>query len=353
MSQIRRVFFLFSLAVVIGTFTIGAVARGTANVSLSVDKQAFASGEAVRVTVTISNPERGSIRLLKWYTPADDVEESLFRVTRDGVPVEFIGPHYKRPEPTDRDFIVLKSGESLVRNIDLADYHDLSVTGAYSVAYDVKSLDLYGKNDAAMARVQDLNSNGLQVWIEGRAAKRPEAQAPSAVSGASSYTKCTTTQQSQGAAARNEASTYASDSLTYLMAGFDQQGLRYATWFGAKTTTRYNKVSSNFTNIKGAMDTASVNFNCGCKKQYYAYVYPNQPYNIYLCRIYWTAPLTGTDSKAGTLIHEMSHFTIVAGTDDWVYGQSGARNLATTNPDHAVDNADSHEYFAENTPFQP
>ena len=102
------------------------------------------------------------------------------------------------------------------------------------------------------------------------------------------------------------------------------------------------------------MDTASVTFNCSCKKKtVYAYVYSNQPYTIYLCNVFWTAPMTGTDSKAGTLIHEMSHFTVVAGTDDWVYGQAGAQNLASTNPTNAVDNADNHEYFAENTPYQP
>jgi peptidyl-Lys metalloendopeptidase len=63
--------------------------------------------------------------------------------------------------------------------------------------------------------------------------------------------------------------------------------------------------------------------------------------------------MTGTDSKAGTLIHEMSHFNVVASTDDYVYGQTGAMNLALTNPDQAVDNADNHEYFAENNPFNP
>ena len=52
----------------------------------------------------------------------------------------------------------------------------------------------------------------------------------------------------------------------------------------------------------------------------------------------------------GTLVHEMSHFTVVAGTDDWAYGQSAAAALAVSNPARAIENADSHEYFAENTP---
>ena len=45
----------------------------------------------------------------------------------------------------------------------------------------------------------------------------------------------------------------------------------------------------------------------------------------------------------------MSHFDVVAGTDDVVYGQTGAMNLASTDPNRAITNADSHEYFAENT----
>ena len=65
-----------------------------------------------------------------------------------------------------------------------------------------------------------------------------------------------------------------------------------------------------------------------------------------------TAPATGTDSKAGTLVHEMSHFNATAGTDDHVYGQTGAKNLAISDPASALDNADNHEYFAENNPSQ-
>lgn len=41
---------------------------------------------------------------------------------------------------------------------------------------------------------------------------------------------------------------------------------------------------------------------------------------MYLCGAFWNAPNTGTDSKAGTLIHEASHFTVYGATDDWAYG---------------------------------
>ena len=73
---------------------------------------------------------------------------------------------------------------------------------------------------------------------------------------------------------------------------------------------------------------------------------------MYLCNAFWSAPNTGTDSKAGTLVHETSHFNVVASTDDWAYGQSACKSLAKSNTTKAVDNADSHEYFAENNPSQ-
>ena len=106
--------------------------------------------------------------------------------------------------------------------------------------------------------------------------------------------------------------------------------------------------------MQNAFTSQPLTLDCKCKKpSVYAYVYPTQPYKIYLCGAFWKAPLTGTDSQGGTLIHEMTHFDVVAGTDDWAYGQSAAKALAISDPAKALNNADSHEYFAENTPAQP
>lgn len=84
----------------------------------------------------------------------------------------------------------------------------------------------------------------------------------------------------------------------------------------------------------------------------YAYVYPSDSsHTIYLCGSYWNSPTTlEVDSKPGTLIHELSHFDDVAGTDDNVYGLAGCRSLAISSPCAAVNNADSHEYYIELIP---
>lgn len=321
-------------------------------VSLSAAKASFGASESVLVTVTVSNPTARPVKVLKWYTPAEDVEEPLFRVLLNGQPVAFVGPHYKRPAPTGNDYILLKPGASFSREVNLGAYYDLSRSGTYQISYSVSSFSLYEKEAGAAKSVDSLTSNKIELYVQGRAGSAPEGfVSPQAVSGSTSFNKCTTSQQSDLLSARSAASNYAADSLAYLNA--NKTGARYTTWFGVFDSNRYSTVRTNFSKISSAMDTAAVKFDCGCKKKYYAYVYPSQPYTIYLCSVFWTAPMTGTDSKAGTLIHEMSHFTVVAGTDDFVYGQAGAKNLAITDPAKAIKNADNHEYFAENTPALP
>lgn len=85
----------------------------------------------------------------------------------------------------------------------------------------------------------------------------------------------------------------------------------------------------------------------------YAYVFPDRQYEIFLCNLFWQTSLTGTDSKAGTIIHELSHFYVVARTTDHgnIYGQADCRQLAIDDPDKAILHVDSHEYFAKIIPY--
>ena len=328
--------------------SVASAAKGGPVVSLSITQSDFAANEDVLVTVTIFNPNRHTVKILKWFTPAEGVEEALFSVTRDGLKVGYLGPVYKRPQITGKDYITLKAGESLVQTVNLGEYYDLSASGQYEIAYDVSSFNLYDEKGNALKFKSNLQSDPVSAKVAGRKKPPPPPPPPD---GGTTFSSCTTDQQTTLLAARTQASTYAANSEDYLKAG--TQNLRYTTWFGEYNATRYSTVTGNFNAISDAMDNAGVTFDCKCKQPYFAYVYPNQPYKIYLCKVFWQVSLTGTDSQAGTLIHEMSHFDVVASTDDFVYGQTGAMELAITNPDNAVKNADCHEYFAENTPYKP
>ncbi|HSD84825.1 MAG TPA: M35 family metallo-endopeptidase [Anaerolineae bacterium] len=339
---------------VVGGGSVWAAPGRQVEVRLAVDQAAFAADQSVLVHVSISNPNQQPIKVLKWYTSADEVAAPLFTVKLNGAPVAYQGAIFKRPAPTSADYVTLKAGESLSFDVDLAAYYDFSASGQYEISYEVSSVNLFAeKSSVDDKRADSLVSNNITVWVEGRLAKDAAEAAPAveAVSGSTTFNKCTTSQQSSLLTARTEASNYAANARSYLQAG--TVGSRYTTWFGTYTSSRYGTVTSHFNAIGSAMDTASVKFDCSCKQSAYAYVYPNRPYTIYLCKAFWSAPMRGTDSKAGTLIHEMSHFYVVASTDDYVYGQTGAKNLAKSNPAQAVDNADNHEYFAENNPALP
>lgn len=330
-----------------GTF---AAQTNGATVTISADRESFGADQPVIIHVTITNPGGHSMKVLKWHTPADDVEGPLFSIRQNGLPVSYIGPLFKRPKPVHEDYVNLKAGESISRDIDLARYYDLTVSGNYSITYDVSSWELFSEKGNGRKDADRLISNELKLSITGREYKAAIESKPP-IPDTPGFTKCTTTQQSTLIAARQQANSYSANASSYLNAGTLDS--RYITWFGNFDTLRYGTATAHFNSIASAMDTANVTFDCGCKKNYYAYVYPNNPYVIYVCRVFWNAPLTGTDSKAGTLIHEMSHFYAVASTLDYVYGQTGAKNLAVSDPDKAVNNADNHEYFAENTPALP
>ena len=318
------------------------------------------------VEVTVTNTSNKTVRLPRWQLPSDFIEAKVFNVTRDGQAVDYEGPMIKRGLPQAADFAILRAGESLRTTIDLSAAYDLSRTGHYVVSF-VSPLQHASTSDGAMLKQRNglpmvAQSVPLRLWVDGSdqlsAAKGmgPAAKGKPGTGGALvngvSYKACSTTQISGAGSAVTAARGYTENAKGYLNAG--TVGARYTTWFGAYTSSRYGTAQQHFVSIDAAMDQSGgqVTINCGCNQSYYAYVYPTRPYEIFVCRAFWTAPLTGTDSKAGTLIHEMSHFDAVAGTDDVVYGQTGAKNLAATDPSGALNNADNHEYFAENTPSQ-
>lgn len=349
-SKLRfKVFALVLLIALLLTSVASAAPKDGPMVKLSVAQGEFRSGQDVLISVTLFNPTRHTVRVLKWFTPVDGLEEPVLFVTRDGEPVAYTGAIYKRPPVTGNDYVSLKAGESITSVVDLGEYYDLSASGQYEVSYAVSAYNLFDEKGGAFKVRDTLTSEKVAFKADGRAAKRP-TPVPTPPPGGNTFNACTFDQQTILASAREQAKTYSTDSLNYLNAG--KTGPRYTTWFGAFSTTRYNTATGHFAAIKDAFYNAGITFDCGCKQNYYAYVYPNQPYKIYLCRVFWQAPLKGTDSQAGTLIHEMSHFNVVAGTDDFVYGQTGAKQLAIDAPDDAVMNADNHEYFAENNPTQ-
>lgn len=345
-------------------------------VTLSSDSANLNGTNDVTVNVTMTNVGSVPVSVPKWYLPSQTSTSGVFTITRDGEPVQYLGALVKRKQFSAADLVKIAAGESLYFKVELSALYDLSATGVYNLQYDAPSVQVLrgpatnaatADRQAAQAQpqpqLQDLVSNTIALTIIGdanvearRAADRAAASSSDAAApafAAVSFVGCSNTRQTQLRTALSSAESYASNSLGYLNAG--TRGSRYTTWFGTYDASRYSTVRGNFSKLSDATANKSITFDCSTcpgtsNASAYAYVYANAPYRIYLCNAFWAAPNTGTDSRAGTIIHELSHFTVVAGTSDYAYGQSAAASLATSNPARAIRNADSHEYFSENNP---
>jgi uncharacterized Zn-binding protein involved in type VI secretion len=121
-------------------------------------------------------------------------------------------------------------------------------------------------------------------------------------------------------------------------------------WFGdSSEATRQmmlDRTNKQIAHID-TLDDSSFERASGRGRNAYAYVYPDDDSKMYIGKAFWNAPANGPDSKAGTLVHEMSHYNTIGGTDDHAYGRTDAAQLAQIAPDTAKQNADSFEYFVE------
>lgn len=321
----------------------------------------YGSREAINLRFTLTNPTAESLWVAGWMLPSADMDNQLFTVKRDGEPVTYLGILAKRAAAMAEEWIEIKAGQSYTVTFDPTADYDMSGKGQYSVEFRVRNLEVRTKAPRAamnpdtnllMAKPIDADTVAhgkagvapakTELFYEGAPAEAlPLAQEMTIIGG---YTKCTTTQKATFATAHANATLISGLAVNAVGTG------TFTKWFGTNSAA---SVKPHYVAINDAFANKSVTYDCSCKKpSTYAYVYPTQPYKIYVCGAFWNAPMLGRDSKAGTLVHEMSHFKVVVGTSDYVYGASGAANLAITNPAQAFMNADNHEYFAEDQKMQ-
>ncbi|CAE6412706.1 unnamed protein product [Rhizoctonia solani] len=343
-----------------GTAIISAALLGVSaapGLSLSIiSPQSVSDVENLSVTAVIKNTGTETLKLLKDPRGVlSSAKTHTFNVANEKGSPEFTGLFVKySPEAVAKannaaNFAILAPGQTFEITHNLAGVYNFTNTGAGEFKIDASNVFQYIDSNGKLAKIE-ATSESKKFGITGNLGL-PKIQARS-LGKRVSYVGCSSTRQSQINSAVTAANNYVSGASTYLASVTSTASKpRYTTWFGTYNANRLSTVRSHFSLI--GTDASSTTYDCStCTMSAYAYVYANQPGRIYLCSAFWNAPLTGTDSKAGTIVHEQSHFTVNGGTDDHVYGQSGARSLAQSNPAQAIMNADNHEYFAENTPAQ-
>ncbi|CAE6449819.1 unnamed protein product [Rhizoctonia solani] len=323
--------------------------------------------DGLTVKTVLKNTGSESLKLLNDpRTVLSKAPTDAFSITSDsdsqaprftGIKLKYV-PATAAAKGRDADFTVLAPGQSVEIDHALAGVYNFTSAGEGAYKFAAKNIFNYVDASGELKMIE-ASSNSNQFKLTGKlAAPSPNAKTRAArgvSKRAVGYTGCSSSQQTLVSAAATASNTYVANANTYLN-GISSGTTRYTTWFGSYTASRLTTVRSHYTAT--GTDATSTNYDCTtCQNtagidydSTYAYVYSDEPGTIYLCGVFWDAPVTGTDSRAGTIIHENSHFDVNGGTSDWVYGQSGAKSLASSNPTQAIDNADNHEYFAENNP---
>ena len=312
-------------------------------VSASLSKNSYVLDDALMVSVTYRNVSDQTVELLKWNTALNGgLTEDLFSVEFLGEEIPYVGVHAKRLAPTKSDYVQLLAGQSVSGAINLLGSYPINFKGEYKIAI---------RESGA------LNRKVLLPLTLNLAADRPTVEAKRTPS----FQNCSSSQRSTIDSALSSAERIANVAIRDLRAASVAQrpnARRYREWFGAYEAGRYGQVETRMARIASALSNQTIGFNCDCTGQpgvdssrTFAFVFPNDPYNMTLCDVFFQVPRDGTDSKSGTIVHEVSHFTAVAGTRDVSSNQAGIRSVAMSDPGSAIEAANAYEYFAENTPF--
>lgn len=345
-----------------------AATPATLRARLATPVSGVTDSRSVFVTVTLENAGVEPQSVLRRFTPFTQFNDGpAFVVERDGQPVAYQGRMVKYAPATAEDFLEFAPGQSRTTSVDLGALYDFSQPGTYTVRLRAVAQGRTSRASAGAAEDVpewrgEFESEPVTIAIEPQAARAfvaPWAMGRVAIpaqsqSGDVTYVGCSapelTAAQDAVVAACAMASRAFAASCSRGSADTD-----WVYWFGAWNSARCDVTHQHYLDIMNRFCSLPMTLWChgpDCFSGVYAYVYPQQvPPTVYVCDGFWGAPMTGVDTKPGTLIHEMSH--VLSGTDDYAYGQSDAHTLAVTNPALAIDNADNHEYYGEANPVAP
>ncbi|CEL61159.1 Peptidyl-Lys metalloendopeptidase OS=Grifola frondosa GN=MEP PE=1 SV=2 [Rhizoctonia solani AG-1 IB] len=336
---------------------------------------------ALKITTSIKNTGTETLRLLNdpnsvlstWETDSFNIARAESNLVASPA-LNFTGLRVKySPEAAAKLnkpelFTIIPAGATVNITHNLASTYDFSGKGGGAGKYKLKSsqrartflsVGADGKItslEATEDKVAEVSVSGrlsgpkLQPGAKGAAHASGSFQQASGVSKRALVRGCNNDQINQILTAADRANNMAHGAHGFLRDG-PWATRRWQEWFGGWDQNRYNLVWGHYDKIR--FNPPNFLYDCTCTDDgIYAYVLiPGHFQEVYLCGAFWRAPMEGTDSKAGTIVHEASHFPEYAGTADHAYGQGACRDLARNDPNRAAMNADSHEYFAENQPW--
>jgi peptidyl-Lys metalloendopeptidase len=307
------------------------ISLALAQFDISID---IISENPLELNFTVTNTESLPQSFLRWGTPLEGVLDDMFDI-RDAsnTRMDYIGKIVMRDEPIMSDYITLPAGSSISTTVNLGDNYEFTTVGKFIVKVDLPQFaELPYSATSQVATVFQLNT----IPVPPKRSMAPQG-----------FVNCNANQISYANAAISGGASECASSYNCLQGS--SCDTRYNRWFGTKSDSNFNFVTPCFRNINSRLTGSTFNGNCDtsstCSSNTFAYVYPTDSNMVvYLCPLFFSR----SGDRNRVIVHEMSHFRAICGTQDYTYGTTNCLSLARSNPSQAARNADNVCYFAGN-----
>ena len=287
--------------------------------------------------------------LLKRNTPLEGLLSQFVAVSYEGRRLEYKGIFIHRDPPTKDEYILLKAGQKVSATVHINDAFALIHDGGYTIEY-IRPLVVL---DEMQMPIEVNAKTATYIHLENaRYLSHPFQRKKVKSEGSVTIESCTTATFVGGTSSQREDVLNAHRKLCTGFADAKNNVSNsdlYTTWFGTYTEDRGAKVKGVLDDcVEGLTnDTVTYTFNGPkCQSTWNAYTYKGGT-DVYLCPRYNLYEVycksSGSPTKESILAHEWSH--ALAYTEDYVYGATANKALAKSDPDKAVNNADTYEYW--------
>ncbi|CAJ2505865.1 Uu.00g132590.m01.CDS01 [Anthostomella pinea] len=299
------------------------------------------------VKASVTNTGADALKVLKTGTILDKAPVEKVQVFQGSEQVGFEGIRLRLTTTglEEESFQSIAAGETVEVNFDAAELHDLSSGGDFDFVAN-GALSYAQADSTEIAGAVPFSSNTVTAKVDGAQAQTARA---AFINKRTAVSMCSGTQLTRTTTAVSNCRAFAARASAAALSNTAKVNEYFkSTSVGSQVAAVFARVITECgTTTGGVSDTYCEDVYGACSSNVLAYTLPSQSY-IVNCPIYFSAlsPITSTchgQDQATTTLHEVTHLSQIAGTDDLGYGYAAATALSSRN---ALNNADSYALFA-------
>ena len=334
---------------------------------ISLDMACKKALSTVACTFEFTNNGNEDYYLLKYNTPLEGPFSPFVTVSLEGRPLQYKGILATRIPPTKESFVLLKAGQSISATIQITDIFSFTRDGLYTIRYDkplqyVSGYEMNAKsvNDTIRVCSQSHDSSTTHIYLENTGALL-QPKGPEDYDISTAKTKYTVKIESCSSLVFIDFGTMDESKIIEIHKKLCPRLLKaknkvgdnelYKEWFEPTyTTKRSDKVRDMYQKIYDWMGKNTATYLHG--NDYMCITRGAAGYTNYGSDKVWVCP-SALDNPTNCfhdeytvekfIVHEWSH--AIGGTTDHTYFPCPDMELAKTDPDKAIKNADSYALF--------